>query len=48
LVEATGHGRLEEIVNTLFHTSPRIAILGGSGMGKTTLAKATHRKKLPD
>lgn len=44
------HGRdfeLEEIINTLSRASPRIAILGGGGMGKTTLAKAVlHHPKI--
>ncbi|KAJ7431611.1 P-loop containing nucleoside triphosphate hydrolase protein, partial [Mycena latifolia] len=38
------HGRepeLKEIVNILQQESPRIAILGAGGMGKTSLAKAT-------
>ncbi|KAF8137896.1 hypothetical protein K438DRAFT_1786245 [Mycena galopus ATCC 62051] len=37
------HGReqeLEDVLNLLSEKSPRIAILGGGGMGKTTLAKA--------
>ncbi|KAJ7447005.1 hypothetical protein FB451DRAFT_1536756 [Mycena latifolia] len=38
------HGRgseLKEIVDVLHQESPRIAILGAGGMGKTSLAKAT-------
>ncbi|KAJ7482429.1 hypothetical protein FB451DRAFT_1441679 [Mycena latifolia] len=38
------HGReseLKEIVDVLHQKSPRIAILGAGGMGKTSLAKAT-------
>ncbi|KAJ7451884.1 hypothetical protein FB451DRAFT_1051042 [Mycena latifolia] len=38
------HGReseLKEIVDILQHESPRVAILGAGGMGKTSLAKAT-------
>ncbi|KAJ7107165.1 hypothetical protein C8R43DRAFT_1243739 [Mycena crocata] len=38
------HGRdseLSDIVDMLLHKSARIAILGGGGMGKTSLAKAT-------
>ncbi|KAJ7431783.1 P-loop containing nucleoside triphosphate hydrolase protein, partial [Mycena latifolia] len=38
------HGReveLDEILEILQQTSPRIAILGAGGMGKTSLAKAT-------
>ncbi|KAJ7797980.1 hypothetical protein B0H14DRAFT_3546462 [Mycena olivaceomarginata] len=31
---------LEHVVNMLFEESPRIAILGGGGMGKTSLARA--------
>ncbi|KAF8207385.1 hypothetical protein K438DRAFT_1755432 [Mycena galopus ATCC 62051] len=37
------HGRdqeLEDVLNLLSEKSPRIAILGGGGMGKTTLARA--------
>ncbi|KAJ6505219.1 hypothetical protein C8R45DRAFT_1181309 [Mycena sanguinolenta] len=37
------HGRdseLQGIIDTLHQKSPRIAILGGAGMGKTSLAKA--------
>jgi transcriptional regulator with AAA-type ATPase domain len=37
------HGReseLEKIIKALAQDSPRIAILGGGGMGKTTLARA--------
>jgi Cdc6-like AAA superfamily ATPase len=38
------HGReaeLESIMKLLIQQSPRIAILGGGGMGKTSLARAT-------
>jgi AAA+ ATPase superfamily predicted ATPase len=37
------HGReaeLEHILEILTHDSPRVAILGGGGMGKTSLARA--------
>jgi hypothetical protein len=37
------HGRkseLKDIVEILAHDSPRVAILGGGGMGKTSLARA--------
>jgi hypothetical protein len=37
------HGReseLEDIIKTLVQDPPRIAILGGGGMGKTSLARA--------
>jgi hypothetical protein len=37
------HGReseLKHIIETLVQDSPRVAILGGGGMGKTSLAKA--------
>ncbi|KAJ7461232.1 hypothetical protein FB451DRAFT_1498503 [Mycena latifolia] len=45
------HGReteLKEIVDMLHHESPRIAILGAGGMGKTILAKAAlHYPAIP-
>ncbi|KAJ7880838.1 hypothetical protein B0H13DRAFT_1630276 [Mycena leptocephala] len=46
------HGResqLKDIIKTLAQDSPRIALLGGGGMGKTSLARAVlHHQAIAD